>query len=198
MSENPLSEPDTAIADNRLQGTWVSLSRTPIEDAPSYLSFMPDDAGATLVLIKSAGRGNRGIGSTSGAMLMFPSSIDAYSFMNLQFTSSSSPWTRDTVTDDIPLSTALAAFKFPLLLLRYEIGGKGLLRIWPMSDEMVMESIKSGRLVGTINEDRESVEGLAAPSAIISANTKEFRAYVREIGPETVFGEGPAEFRRIY
>lgn len=200
MSENPLSDPDTAIADNRLYGTWVYFSGIPEKKAPSYLSFIRDDAGATLVLFKSTGYRERGVGKTSLVMLMFPSSIDGYSFMNLKLMSTSREpqWTRDTVTDDKPLSASLAALERPFWLLRYEIDSRGLLSIWLISDNMIIESIRSGRLLGKVNEDRVSGEDLTKPPAIIFAGTRNLVEFFREQGLELVFSEGPAEYRRIY
>lgn len=171
VSEQPLSDPETAKLEPRLIGTWTAT----IEGELAILHVLPrNERLAELLLVSSrtAAVGPRGDWM---AFTLFPSRIGDTDYANLRFVAQSGE-----NSPDLPEGYHLA---------RFRLGPDDTLEIWPMRAEDAKRAIRDG-LGGEIKD------GKWVDEIRFTATTAELRAYLEGHDPAALFTERLGTFRR--
>ncbi len=124
-SLHSISDPDKAVIDNRLTGTWTGK----IEETDGFIHFLPQIDGRMEVVTVSFDNDKERIGEWS-IISMFTSNIGNQSYMNLKF----------IAEVDEPVLKAQKTF----FLCRYHISNDNKLMIWRMANSATKAAIESG------------------------------------------------------
>lgn len=120
-SLHPISEPDKAVIDNRLTGTWTAK----MEDELVFIHFLPKSEGIMEIVVVPPR-----YDEDRFALYMFPTHIGKHSYMNLKF----------VVQSNEPCPEEPDNY----YLYRYRISKDGKLTIWGLTESAVIAAIKSG------------------------------------------------------
>lgn len=157
-SVNPLSDPNGAKADARLEGLWVG--QDPDGDTHFFHFIHKESGTADLVLVIPDGKDGAGVLHYD----FFTTVLDGSSYMNLRAKSSPDPL-------NAPYTTAPA-----YIFAKYEIAKDGSLTIGYMDDELVKKAI-----------DAESLDGITEGKVRITATTDKLAAFVRSADVSKLF-----------
>src|ERR1700677_2756476 len=167
-SKNPLSAPEDAVMDTRLDGVWYGKSG---EDT-IFLHFVSGKA-TTMDLVE-VDHEKSGDAHTS-IYTMFPSVIGEQRYMNI----------REKSGDDQPYYCA-----------RYTLSKTGTLTIWLMSEKPVAKAVKAGKLAGKVTVKNEG-ESNESHDISLTATTESLAAYVSKADPEVLFAEKFGTFKKV-
>jgi hypothetical protein len=135
-SDNPLSSPDTARADQRLVGDWLGK-----QDQETFHFTMKKGSWMHVVITqKETGTGNRPsmINRKPEEYDFFPTVIGGNTFLNVVLVGQD---------DQGPPSKAF-------VFVRYTISGNGMLQMWRMSQDLAAAAVRAGKLRGTVHQDK--------------------------------------------
>lgn len=157
-SVNPLSDPNGAKADARLEGLWAGQDD---DGETNFFHFShKEDGTADLVLVIPNDKDGAGVLHYE----LFTTVLDGSSYMNLRAKSSPDPL-------NAPYTIAPV-----YIFAKYELDKDAALTIWYMDDELVRKAIDSDLLDGT-------TEGKVRTSA----TTDKLAAFVRSADPAKLF-----------
>lgn len=128
-SKNPLSDPRTSKADQRLVGVWRLPDEGDYHVSPAGKGFPDSMMRATCV------QHEKGKPKSSYEFFVFPSEIAGKTYLNIV---DAKVWKPDAV--DI------------YLLVKYQVEGDKLL-VWPIDADVQRQAIKSGKIKGVANWD---------------------------------------------
>ena len=120
VSQNPLSTPENATADDRLGGVWYGKSG---EDEV-FLHFVPSQTAEMQAV--EVDHEKKGAAHTT-LYTVFPTVLGAQHYLNIQ-----------------------EGKNKPYYLARYQISGSGALTIWLMSETSAAKAVKKGKIKGKV------------------------------------------------
>jgi hypothetical protein len=168
VSRNPLSPPEEAAPDARLDGVWYGKSG---KDT-IYLHFVAGNgARRDVVEVDHQQTGD------AHALIysVFPSIIGKQHYLNI----------REKAGGDKPF-----------YLARYQLTGTGSMTIWLMGESAAAKAVKSKKLAGKITVKDPDVEK-PNRDITLTATTEELAAFVRKSDPELLFGEKFGTFKKL-
>lgn len=133
-SDNPLSSPDTAQADQRLVGDWFSK-----KDKTTF-HFTVSKGGWMHVKITQSNPGGK-----TDSYDFFPTTIGSTTFLNVQ-----------NEDDD---GHHIKGY----ILLRYTISGNHVLQMWMASQDEAAAAVRAGKLKGIVHENKNSMVAVGNP-----------------------------------
>jgi hypothetical protein len=168
VSQNPLSSPDTAVADARLAGVWYGKSG----DDTIFLHFVAGK-GAQMDVVEV----DHQISGDAHTNLytMFPSHLDSTRYMNIREKKGASK---------------------AYYLARYQISASGALSIWLMSEKAASKAINNDKLAGKISVKDTGGSGTER-DVTITSGTERLAAFVKKSDPEILFAEKFGTFRKL-
>ncbi len=167
-SRHPLSNPGSAVVDQRLTGVW----KTKIDDETVIAHFLEKSDGEMRIVAVAHKDGGGGGWTTYS---MFVSRLGDEWYMNVKFVGENG---KPNEIEDPPYH-----------LVRYRISEDGKLTIWTMAKPAVIAAIESG-LAGKVKKGKWFNETL------ITAPTDELAAFVRSSDPQRLFANPLGPFRR--
>ena len=168
VSQNPLSEPETAVADVRLAGVWYGKSG---EDT-IFLHFVAGKGAAMDVVEVDHTKGGD---AHTNLYTMFPTLIGNTRYMNVREKKGTSK---------------------NYYLARYQIAPTGALSIWLISEKAVSKAINNDKLAGEITV-KDSGANAAERDVTISSSTEKLAAFVKKSDPEILFTEKFGTFKKL-
>lgn len=163
LSVQPLSNPAKAAPDPQLYGVWVAHDEG---ENLVYLHVGPGDKGMTKALWVEYGKDAAFKVSHYTA---FPTQLENMTLLNV------------ISLDDHPSTKGYD-------IMWYHIGGNRSLSLALMSEEVVRQDIRDGKLKGNIKPGKFS-------DTLITASSSELRAYIKAADPSKLFGK-PLKFER--
>jgi hypothetical protein len=168
VSQNPLSPPDTAVADPRLAGVWYGKSG----DDTIFLHFVAGK-GAQMDVVE-VDHQKSGDAHTN-LYTMFPSHLGDTRYMNIR-------------------EKKGAAKTYYLARYRIETGGA--LSIWLMSEKAASKAINNDKLAGKINV-KDTGDSATERDVTITSSTEHLAAFVKKSDPEILFAEKFGTFKKL-
>ena len=167
-SKNPLSAPEDAVADTRLEGVWYGKSG---EDTV-FLHFVAGKAASMDIVEVDHEKSG---GAHTSIYTMFPTVIDGQRYMNI----------REKNGD-----------KKPYYFARYTLSKTGTLTLWLMSEKPVAKAINAGKLTGKITV-KNTDETAESRDVALTSTTASLAAYVGKADPEALFAEKFGSFKKV-
>jgi hypothetical protein len=159
LFQHPLSDPATAKVDTKLVGNW----RGTAGGHPVFMHVYGKDGGhIDLVLV--ADDGDKG--ATLLAFEGFTTELGNRRFLNLRSKTAKGPW------------DAGWALSEHYALGRYAIDAKGALTLWQLSDDVVKEAVKAGKLKGTEKDDEITIGEETAKLAELFAKAESDKLFI--------------------
>lgn len=168
VSRNPLSDPDDAVADARLDGVWYGRSG---KDTV-YLHFVAGSgASRDVVEVDHEKTGD----AHALIYTAFPSTLGKVRYLNI----------REKSAPDKPY-----------YLARYQLTGSGTMTIWLMGESAAARAVKGKKIAGKIiMKDADSDK--PTRDITLMATTEELAAFVRKSDPEVLFAEKFGTFKKL-
>jgi len=179
-SDNPLSSPDTAHADQRLIGDWFG------QDQETFHFSVTNGAWMHVVITpKPTDTGNRPsmVDNKPEAYDLFPTVIGNHTFLNVVVIGKDD--------QDHPTKT--------YVFLRYTISPNHVLQMWMLSQDETAAAVQSGKLKGKVKQNGNTLAQPPRPDVDVtlldtSANIARF---IQNSNPEALFSEKMNPLHRI-
>ncbi|MGB8356487.1 MAG: hypothetical protein WCD79_21490 [Chthoniobacteraceae bacterium] len=168
VSQNPLSSPDTAVADARLAGVWAGKSG----DDLVFLHFVQ---GKTAMMDAVEVDHPKDGDTNTHTYTVFPTVIDGVHYLNVQ----------DKKGTDKSYHLA-----------RYQVTSSGTLTIWLMSEKPAIKAIESEKISGKVGK-KDPASKVDTREVSITASTEHLAAFVGKSDPEVLFGEKFCTFKKL-
>jgi len=186
-SVNPLSDPQDAKYDKRLEGAWQSVSQ---DGDLEFVHFGKGDEKKTEMIIIEHMRSGKIDFST---LTVFPTIINGKGYLNIHVEDLFEEFSED-----------LSGYVF----MKYELLDKNTLTLSFLKEKPIIEAIKSGKLEGEITYEKKGIkkddEGDSSKQnkkktikcVILSDSSDNILKYIQSVDPDKLFPE-PIELKRI-
>jgi len=186
-SVNPLSDPQNAKYDKRLEGAWQSVST---DGDLEFIHFGKDDEKKTrMVIIEHMHNGKIDFST----LTVFPTIINGKGYLNVNVEDLFEEFSED-----------ISGYIF----MKYELLDKNTLTLSFLEEKPIVEAIKSGKLAGEITYEKKDIKkgdegGSSQQSkkktikcAKLSDSSDNILKYIQSVDPDKLFPK-PIELRRV-